>query len=134
MHSNWISLDYASVLVVDDDEMIVHFFKMILEEIGYMVIEAFDGETALDLAASEKVDLVLLDYKLSDMTGDTVAQKLKLSNPQTKIVFVTGYSEAKDQILRTNLSNYVVVKPIKEDELIETVEKALSERAIAVSV
>lgn len=127
-------MDYASVLVVDDDEMIVHFFKMILEEIGYMVIEAFDGETALDLATSKKVDLVLLDYKLSDMTGDTVAQKLKLSNPHTKIVFVTGYSEAKDQILRTKLSNYVVVKPIKEDELIETVEKALSERAIAVSI
>jgi DNA-binding response OmpR family regulator len=127
-------LDYASVLVVDDDEMIVHFFKMILEEIGYRVVEAFNGETALDLAISNEVDLVLLDYKLSDMTGDIVAKKLKESNPQTRIVFVTGYSEAKDQILRTKLSEYVVVKPIKEDELIETVELALNESAFTVSV
>ena len=127
-------MDYASILVVDDDEMIVYFFKMILDELGYNVLEAFSGEDALRQAKLTPVDLVILDYKLSDTTGDIVAKQIKEINPQTSIVFVTGYSDAKDKILRTNLSRHVVVKPIKENELIETVETALNERAIAVSV
>ena len=127
-------MDYASILVVDDDEMIVYFFKMILDELGFNVLEAFSGEDALKQATSTQVDLVILDYKLSDMTGDIVAKQLKETNPQTSIIFVTGYSEAKDKILRTNLSQHVVVKPIKENELIETVELVLSERAITMSV
>ncbi|MCW4014293.1 MAG: response regulator [Candidatus Bathyarchaeota archaeon] len=127
-------MDYASILVVDDDEMIVYFFKMILDELGYNVLEAFSGEDAVKQATSTPVDLVILDYKLSDTTGDIVAKQLKEINPKTSVVFVTGYSDAKDRILRTNLSHHVVVKPIKENELIETVETALSERAITVSV
>jgi DNA-binding response OmpR family regulator len=127
-------LDYASILVVDDDEMIVYFFKMILDELGFNVLEAFNGEDALKQTTSTQVDLVILDYKLSDMTGDIVAKQLKETNPQISIIFVTGYTEAKDKILRTNLSQHVVVKPIKENELIETVELVLSERPITMSV
>lgn len=127
-------MDYASILVVDDDEMIVYFFKMILDELGYNVLEAFSGEEAIKQATSSQIDLVILDYKLSDMTGDIVAKQLKEMNPQTSIVFVTGYSDAKEKILRTNLSHHVMVKPIKENELIETVEIAFNERTIAVSV
>ena len=127
-------MDYASILVVDDDEMIVYFFKMILDELGYNVLEALSGEEAIKQATSSQIDLVILDYKLSDMTGDIVAKQIKEMNPQTSIVFVTGYSDAKEKILSTNLSHHVMVKPIKENELIETVEIAFNERTIAVSV
>ena len=123
-------MDYASVLLVDDDEMIVFFFKMILEEMGYKVSEAFCGEEAIRTASNNHIDLAILDYKLSDMTGDIVATKLKEMDENTRIVFVTGYTEARDKILRMNLTKHVVVKPIRDDELIETVEKALGERTI----
>lgn len=129
-----ISLDYASILVVDDDEMIVHFFKMILEETGYKVLEAYTGEEAINQAASKKIDLAILDYKLSDMTGDRIALKLKEINDEVKVVFVTGYSEARDKILRSNLSKHVIVKPIMDDELIETVELALNEEPLTFNI
>jgi DNA-binding response OmpR family regulator len=116
-------------MVVDDDEMIVHFFKMILEEIGYHVGVAHTGSEALELAQDQRVDLALLDYKLADMTGDDLAKRLKERNDDTVIVFVTGYSEAVDRILRTNLTKHVVVKPIKDEELIKLVESALENGA-----
>ncbi len=127
-------MDYASILVVDDEEMIVFFFKMILEEIGYDVKEAFCGEEAIKTASTQHIDLAILDYKLSDMPGDIVATKLKEINEQTKVVFVTGQVEARDRILRSNLSRHVVVKPIREDELIETVENVLGERTVSALV
>jgi len=127
-------LDYASILVVDDDEMIVYFFKMILDELGYNVLEAYSGKEAINQMTSNQVDLVILDYKLSDMTGDIVAKQVKKMNPETSIVFITGYSEAKEKINNTNLSKHIMVKPIKENELIETVEIVLSERPVTMSV
>lgn len=126
-----ISLNYASILVVDDDELIVHFFKLILEEIGYDVATAFTGAEAIEKASSKEIDLTILDYKLTDTTGDILAVKLQDINDKTGFVFVTGYSEARDIILNKKLSNHVVVKPIKDDVLINTVELALHEpRAI----
>jgi len=118
-------LNYASILVVDDDEMIVHFFKLILEDIGYEVKTAFSGSEAIEKASNQNMDLAILDYKLTDTTGDILATKLKEINNNTNIVFVTGYSEARDKILKTKLSKYVFVKPIKDEELIEMVELAL---------
>ena len=120
-----ISLNYASILVVDDDELIVHFFKLILEETGYDVSTAFTGTEAIEKASSQNIDLAILDYKLTDTTGDKLAVKLKDKHDNTGFVFVTGYSEARDIILNKKLSNHVVVKPIKDEVLIETVELAL---------
>ena len=118
-------MNYASILVVDDDELIVHFFKLILEEMGYDVITAYTGSEAIEKANSKKMDLAILDYKLTDTTGDILAIKLKEINEKTGLVFVTGYSDARDKIIRQKLSDYIVVKPIKDEELIETVELAL---------
>ena len=120
-------MNYASILVVDDDELIVHFFKLILEETGYDVATAFTGTEAIEKASSKNIDLAILDYKLTDTTGDKLAVKLKEINDKTGFVFVTGYSEARDIILSRKLSNHVVVKPIKDEMLIETVELALHE-------
>ena len=127
-------MDYASILVVDDDEMIVYFFKMILDELGYHVLEAYNGKEAIKQAKSNHLDLVILDYKLSDMTGDIVAKQVKEMNPETSILFITGYSEAQEKINNTNLGQHIMVKPIKENELIETVEIALGERPVTLSV
>ena len=120
-------MNYASILVVDDDELIVHFFKLILEEIGYDVITAYTGFEAIEKANSKKMDLAILDYKLTDTTGDILAIKLREINDKTGFVFVTGYSEARDKIIKNNLSKHVVLKPIKEEELIEIVDLALHE-------
>lgn len=123
-------MNYASILVVDDDEMIVHFFKMILEEEGYTVSEAFNGADAISYAEKKQVDLAILDYKLSDITGDKVAEALQKINPETTVVFITGYSEAKDKILRAGISKHVVVKPIRDDQLLDTVELALHDKPL----
>jgi two-component system OmpR family response regulator len=116
-------------MLVDDDEMIVHFFKMLLEENDYQVEAAYTGSEAIKHAENHHIDLAILDYKLSDMTGDVLAKKIKDISEETIIVFITGYSEARDKILGTNLSKHVIVKPIKDDELIATVELAFHDNS-----
>jgi len=81
-------------------------------------LEAYSGKEAINQMTSNLVDLVILDYKLSDMTGDIVAKQVKEMNPETPIVFITGYSEAKEKINNTNLSQHIMVKPIKENEFL----------------
>lgn len=49
-------------------------------------------------------------------------------------MFVTGYSEAKDKILRTKLTKYVVVKPIRDDELLEMVELAFHDNSMVMNM
>ena len=120
-------MNSASILVVDDDQMIVHFFKMILEETGYLVEAALTGSEAIECAKARAIDLAILDYKLADMTGDVLAKKLKEINAKMIIVFVTGYSEAKDRIAGNDLAHHVVVKPIKDDELVAVVEHAFQD-------
>ena len=110
--------------------MIVHFFKMILEETGYQVDAAFTGLDAIECARNHSIDLAILDYKLSDMTGDILARELREIKSDIIIMFITGYSEVKDRILRTNLASHVVVKPIKDDELLDLVDEAFQGKSM----
>ena len=72
-----------------------------------------------------------MDFKLSDIMGDLLAKKLKEQNKNMKIIFVTGYSEIKDGIFSNNLANQVMLKPVRDDKLVEIVEQALDEKIVA---
>jgi DNA-binding response OmpR family regulator len=57
------------ILVVDDEKTLRHFLRLQLQEQGYEVIEAADGETALQLIRLQSFDLALIDLRLTDMSG-----------------------------------------------------------------
>ena len=65
------------VLIVDDEKAIVDILKFNLKREGYETIEAYDGLDGLNLATSEKPDLILLDVMLPSMPGFDVCKKIR---------------------------------------------------------
>ena len=86
------------ILVVDDEKLIVKGIKFNLEQEGYQVETAFDGEEAVRLAHDESIDLILLDLMLPKIDGFTVCRTIRgFSN--VPIIMVTAKSEDIDKIL-----------------------------------
>lgn len=86
------------ILVVDDEKLLVKGIKYNLEQEGYQVVTAFDGEEALRLAHDESIDLILLDLMLPKMDGLTVCRNIRTFS-DTPIIMLTAKSEDIDKIL-----------------------------------
>lgn len=86
------------ILVVDDEKLLVKGIKFNLEQDGYQVVTAFDGEEAVRLAHDESIDLILLDLMLPKKDGFTVCREIRgFSN--VPIIMLTAKSEDIDKIL-----------------------------------
>jgi two-component system, OmpR family, alkaline phosphatase synthesis response regulator PhoP len=90
----------ASILVVDDDPVIVTMLSTRLTKRGYQVVTAADGHIALEVAKKQKFDIVLLDVMMPGKSGWEVARALK-QDPATqdvKIVMVSAIGEKTNEI------------------------------------
>lgn len=86
------------ILVVDDEKLLVKGIKYNLEQEGYQVVTAFDGEEAVHLAHDESIDLILLDLMLPKMDGLTVCRTVR-GFSDVPIIMLTAKSEDIDKIL-----------------------------------
>ena len=86
------------VLVVDDEKLIVKGLKFSLEQDGYEVECAYDGEEALELARSGKYDIILLDIMLPKLTGFEVCQQIR-ETMDVPIIMLTAKGDDMDKIL-----------------------------------
>jgi len=106
-----------SILVVDDDEDIVHTVKGNLELDGYTVLTAFDGRTGLDIARKEKPGLVILDLNLPDIDGIKVCQILRREF-DFPIIMLTARDGVADLVLGLECgADDYIVKPFNSLEL-----------------
>ena len=128
----------AKILIVDDDPDIVESMKVVLEDKGYEVISAPNGEEGLKAAKKRKPDIVILDIMME--TGDKgfdVARKLK-NDPECKkmsILMLTAIKEKTGLDFKKESHDEVwlpvdeyVEKPIKPEELIAKVETFLKKK------
>lgn len=83
-----------TILLVDDEEILRDIGKEILEEFGYLVLTAPDGETALQLYAKEreKIALIILDLVMPGMGGKQCLEQLLAAAPDAKVVIASGYA------------------------------------------
>jgi CheY-like chemotaxis protein len=124
-------LSKASILIVDDDEDILYFFRVLLEENGYTVSTAVTGRKALNMAETNRYDLVLLDYKLTDVYGEVIADELKRMNEHVQIIYITGYSLKNGEIPQSEVVSKVLVKPIPEHVLLKAVSDAVASQDVS---
>lgn len=120
------------ILVVDDEPDVVTFIERLLEGEHFDVIRAYDGISALDLAATESPDLVLLDIMMPMMSGYEVCEQLK-TNPATKDIPVvcvsSGHSiEARGRTRKAGAAT-LIVKPFTSAELIAQIRQHLPQAA-----
>ncbi|MCF8108033.1 MAG: response regulator [Desulfohalobiaceae bacterium] len=83
-----------TILIVDNEQMIIDVSQKLLETLGYTVLTALGGRSALEIYEREKeaIDLVILDIIMPDLSGDEVYPRLKFMNPEVKVLISSGYS------------------------------------------
>ena len=87
------------ILIVDDEPLILKGLRFSLEQDGYLVQEALDGETALALAQSNQYDIILLDVMLPKMSGMDVLRGIR-ERSQVPVIMLTAKGDDMDKILR----------------------------------
>ena len=118
-----------TVLIGEDEELILEGLKMLLEAKGYRVLCALDGEQALLSAQREKPDILVIDIGMPKMDGVEVCRRLK-SNETTrgiKILMATGQGrqEAVKQAMAAGADGYLL-KPFGGPKLLEALQGLLS--------
>lgn len=121
------------ILVVDDDKHIRRLLRAILEEAGYTVTTANNGEEALDVLDREHIDLVVLDIMMPKMDGYEFTKTIRETNDALPILMVTAKQDAADekQGFLVGTDDYIT-KPIDEEKMLLRI-KALLRRAQIVS-
>lgn len=107
------------ILIVEDEAGIAEFLKQGLEEEGFEVIAASDGQMGFDMARNENPDLILLDWILPKMLGIEVCKALRARDSKTPIIFLTAKDTIQETIegLKAGANDYIK-KPFSFEELL----------------
>ena len=113
------------ILLVDDDPVILRLLKVNFEMEGYAVLSAANGAEAVDVATSERPDIILLDVMMPGMNGLEAAEKLRSQAATLSIPIVFGSAKAQAPDVRAWLDAGAVdylTKPFDPVELVQKVE------------
>jgi two-component system KDP operon response regulator KdpE len=120
-----IDLTNKRILVVDDEERIIRFIRLNLEQDGFQVEEAFTGKDAMNRLRETLPDLILLDVMLPDIDGFEVLRMIR-ENHDVPIIMLTAKTEEDDRVrgLELGADDYVT-KPFSPRELVSRVRAVL---------
>lgn len=119
---------HETILVVEDERLMLRLLEKFLSKHGYHVLLASDGQQAIDIYRCYKrqIDAVLLDMRLPISTGEEVFHRMKEENAAVKVVIASGYLEGD---IKTRMSfagvKRFVSKPYVLDELVEVFRKVI---------
>jgi PAS domain S-box-containing protein len=120
----------ATVLVVDDEEVVREVARLALEDAGYRTILAPDGESALRAFGErpEAFDLVLLDLTMPQMPGEEILRELRRLRPDVRVVICSGYSEGEmqDEVGTDRIAGFLQ-KPFRAQQLVSLVRGLLGD-------
>ncbi|MCB0620077.1 MAG: response regulator [Saprospiraceae bacterium] len=118
----------AKILIVDDEPNIVVALEFLLQQQGFVVEKAYNGQEALDKLSSFRPGIVILDVMMPGMDGFEVARRIRQqpSNRNTQIIFLTAKGTDADKIKGYSAGGEVyITKPFDNDELIQTVQEVV---------
>ena len=116
----------ANILVVDDEEGIREVIKENMEERGHTCYTAPNGDAALQVLATETVDLALIDVMMPGMTGISLFEQVKQLYPEMAVIFVTAVDDLNLAVEQLKGGSYdYIVKPVTRKRLQEAVDEAL---------
>ena len=118
----------VTVLIVDDDVRMLAVCRQILEYAGYNVLIAQRAAGAIDAFHDhhDTIDVVVVDWKLPDLSGDQVIDRILAIDPEARIVFFTGYSLDEETSRRVEPKVKALLrKPFDGQQLVDAVQAAL---------
>jgi len=119
-----------SILIVDDEKLIVETMCDDLRNEGYQVDFAYDGNRGLDMFKINRYNLVITDLEMRGMGGNELAQKIKEIDSEVKVVILTGYGTRESAIesLRLKVDDFFL-KPYERKDLLEKVADLMVSQA-----
>ncbi len=118
-----------TILVVDDEELVVDVVTTMLESLGYHVLTALSGEEALVLYKKyqDEIKLVILDMIMPRMSGGEIFNRLKATNPQIKVLLASGYAinGQAEEIMKRGCQGFIQ-KPFTLNKLSQKIKNILS--------
>jgi CheY-like chemotaxis protein len=114
-----------SILVVDDEETVANTTVEILNMAGFVAFVAYDGQTALELAAKFHPEILLTDVVMPGMNGVELGVALSKLLPQTQVLLISGQAGTIDLLEKARVEGYafeLIAKPIHPMKLIERLE------------
>jgi DNA-binding response OmpR family regulator len=114
------------ILIVEDDKDIIDLIEIHLNDLGYQMDSAYDGEDGLEKAVSGEYSLIILDIMLPKLEGFEVCKRIRESNKALPILLLTSKSEELDKILGLELgANDYITKPFSIRELLARIKANL---------
>lgn len=121
----------ARILIIDDDEVLLYLFRQMLEQAGYEVVEALNGEVGLKLFRAERADLIITDIFMPEKDGLETIQDLRREFPRVKIIAMSGGEKRRHfsflEAAQGLGADCVFAKPFKREEMLATIQELLDE-------
>ena len=115
-----------TLLCIDDEPIVLTLRKMLLESVGHRVLLAESGPQGLKILQSENIQTVIVDYKMPEMTGSEVAERIRAVRPELPIIMLSAYVDLTPEQLK-NVDAYVT-KGESPDVLLRTIERVQPKR------
>jgi CheY-like chemotaxis protein len=115
-----------TVLLVDDEEMVLEIGSLMLQKLGYSVITAPTGKEAIELLKKNKIAFVILDMRMPGMNGYEIYHRLKKIQPEVKILLASGYTGGQSEkgLINTGFDGFLQ-KPFNFKQLSKKIEDIL---------
>jgi CheY-like chemotaxis protein len=119
----------ASILLVDDNRHGLVARKALLEEQGYRIATANDGEEALKLFRSLRPQVVVTDYRMPNMDGGELIRQIKNTDPATAVILLSGFVDILGLTEQSTGADVVIAKSASEvPKLLRAVDRVLNRR------
>ena len=121
--------DKASILIVDDEEVVRRSHLRSLADTGCHAEAAVDGREALQVMERQPFDVILLDLRMPGLDGLDVLRTIKARWPDSEVVVITGYPsiESAKEAVRLGACNYIA-KPVGPDDVIRAANEAWTQK------
>ncbi|RJP69018.1 MAG: sigma-54-dependent Fis family transcriptional regulator [Candidatus Abyssobacteria bacterium SURF_17] len=114
------------ILIVDDDEGLIHFLSRFFSKLDKEVTSSTDGPSALDLLSNETFDLILIDYKMPGLNGLDTLKEIRRLRVKTPVIIMTAYGTTETAIEAMKLGAYdYLLKPFDREQLKRVATDAL---------
>ncbi|MEE8393609.1 MAG: response regulator [Rhodospirillales bacterium] len=122
------------IMVVDDEEEVRETIRLQLKDTGYEIIEAEDGEQAIELVGHENVlvlDAIICDVRMPKINGVEAIAYFRKEYPSIPVIVLTGYPDVNlaVEFMKEGAFEYLV-KPVEKEKLVEVVTKAAGEHSL----
>lgn len=119
-----------TILLVDDEPEVLRIFKRILSAEGAVILAAQSGAEALEIARQTRLDLVVLDLKLPDVSGTEILRRIRKIDATVPVIVVTSYGSVETVRTAMKLGAFdYLTKPFDNKEVRRVAREALASRA-----